>query len=116
VIRKIAASLLIIMGGFIGITFFFSDFGPGETWVSRFTVAFAYYLVLSAVIRLLTNSKFAFLALWGVGLVALLSLPSIFTDGLRSFAQEFFMIGVPLLGMLVGNKVIKFFKSRIGRK
>jgi hypothetical protein len=113
-VRKIAATVLIIFSGFYGLIFFFADLARGESWITRLLIAFIYYLVFSTIINwlILPKWKYSFLLMWGVTLVAILNLGTAMSEGPGWVWDAFKMVYVPLLGTITGVLIVRFIKPK----
>ena len=104
--------LLILFAGFVGITFYFSDYGPGETALSRQTIALAYYFICGLLVTWISYPKkrTAYFLLWGVIIVAFLNFPQALKESWRSLWQIPVMVFIPFLGVYVSQ--ISFYLIR----
>lgn len=108
VILTVFTVLFVVYAGFIGITFYFSDYGPGESMLSRQVIAFVFYVICGLLIAWIRypRKKTTYLLLWGVTIVACLSLPQALKEGVHSLWQIPVMVLVPFLGVSLSQVVI----------
>ena len=106
--------VITFLAGFQGIIFFFADYGPGENQYTRLAIAFLYYFLFGLLLNWLSypRTRMSTLLIWGVTCVALLNFPQAMKEGIKAFAEAFLMVNVPLLAVLVAEKIIWSLKSK----
>ena len=100
---------IILFFGFSGIVFFFADYGPGESAVSRLFIAFLYFFIVGLLVHILCYPKKrrGFFLLWGVCAVFVLNLPTIISEGSRAIRESLGMLAVPFLGVFFSGLLIQ---------
>jgi hypothetical protein len=115
VIRVLLFGLIALLLGLFGLSLFFSDLGPGETWTRRLVIA-ALLFFLSGLFIGYLNPKLwiiAGLTAWGpvlfgsTGLINILSgaVPSLGIVWVQVLAMLLLPLGLALLGAYVGALV-----------
>lgn len=108
-IVKIAGfSTAALVIGFFGMSLFFSDLGPGETFFSRFVIAFILYLAVGLIIGFFNPDVWMLAALvsWGGVLLGLVSLATLEDPGL-SLLMVVLSLGPSLLGGFLASYASK---------
>jgi hypothetical protein len=105
IIRYLIAFLVIIFFGFIGITFFFADYGPGESEFSRMGLSFVFNFIVGFFLGILVYPYWrlsAFLA-WGVVLFGLIGLTRTLMGNRDDSVEVILVVIAPIAGSLIGG-------------
>lgn len=108
IIRVVVFLLLGILSGFIGLSLFFSDLGPGETIVTWFIIAGVLFFFSGLIIGYFNAEMWLLsgIAGWGgtiVGLTGLL----IGENSLGAFLTLLLSLGIALMGGFLGAIILK---------
>lgn len=101
-------SLFIVLIGFFGITFFFSDFAPGETIVSRGVIVAVYYFTAAFFLTIFSGIRW-----WTAGFVAWGAIILGVTAALNNFMHDQNQI-LTNLGISCGPFLISILGGLLG--
>lgn len=118
ILKLVATILIILFFGVFGIIFFFADFGPGETWLSRLSVAFGYFAFFGGIITLLNypKTKRAYFLLWFLVMAAVLNFKTTISEGIDSILGALAMVAIPFVAILFVNYAIFSWKNRVKKR
>lgn len=117
VLKTVLAVLTALLAGLIGLSLFFSDLGPGETWTERLAIAGLLFFGVGLLLGLFHQRAWALsgLTAWGalfLGLVGLLTAPSkglATTEWLETLGLLLLPLGLALAGGYLGALVARRF-------